>query len=127
MVGRNAVCSIKYLVFRENMNLLQLQQTTADLQKQFPRNFSKVELLADLTEEVGELAQAILITEKIKVTNDPNKRRTTEDVANALGDILFDVLVMAEKYGLDMEVEYQKVLEELKGRIGKGEFDAKAE
>lgn len=105
------------------MDLKQLQQKTVDIQKRFPRNFTKVELVADIAEEVGELAQAVLITEKIKITNDPNKRRSLEDVANALGDILFDLLVLADKYGLDMETEYIKVMDELKGRIEQGEFN----
>ena len=104
------------------MDLKNLQKQTAAIDNQFPHKFDKVSLALDITEEVGELAQAILITEKIKLTNDPTKQRLVEDVANALGDIMFDLLVMAEKYGLDMETEYLKVMDELKGRIEKGEF-----
>jgi NTP pyrophosphatase (non-canonical NTP hydrolase) len=107
------------------MDLKQLQQKTVAIDNQFPHKFDKVSLALDLVEEVGELAQAILITEKIKITNDPAKKRTVDDVANALGDIMFDLLALAEKYGLDMESEYVKVMEEVAGRIGKGEFDRK--
>lgn len=104
------------------MDLKQLQAKTVEINRGFESNFDKVQLLADLTEEVGELAQAILITEKIKLTKDPVKQRSVEDVANALGDIMFDLLVMADKYGLDMEAEYVKVMEELNSRISQGEF-----
>ena len=46
-------------------------------------------------------------------------------MANALSDILYDLLVLAVKYGLDMEEEYAKVLGELMERIKSGEFDTK--
>lgn len=104
------------------MDLKLLQQKTQEINQQFPVNFTKEQLMVDIAEEVGELAQAILIVEKMKFTTDPKKVRSINDVANALGDIMFDLLVMAEKYGLDMEQEYVKVLEELQGRIMAGEF-----
>jgi NTP pyrophosphatase (non-canonical NTP hydrolase) len=130
------VCPIQYAANKSRgdvfpletyMDLKQLQQKTVEIQKRFPTNFSKEEMIMDLAEELGELSQAVLIVEKIKVTNDENKRRSIEDVANALGDIMFDLLVMADKYGLDMETEYLKVMKELTGRIEQGEFDAKTE
>lgn len=107
------------------MDLKQLQQKTVEIHHRFPKEFSKEELMLDLVEEVGELAQALLIVEKKKFTNDPAKRRTVEDVANALGDIMFDLLVMAQEYHLDMNEEYLKVLEEIGGRIKQGEFEQK--
>lgn len=76
-------------------------------------------------EEVGELAQAILIVEKKKLTSDPAKQRTKADIANALGDIVFDLVLLADDYELDLFAEYAKVLQELRTRTESGEFDAK--
>jgi NTP pyrophosphatase (non-canonical NTP hydrolase) len=102
------------------MDLKQIQQKTIEIQKTFPIQFDKRDLIIDLTEEVGELAQAMLIVEKRKYSNNPSKQKTKADIANALSDILFDLLVLAQEYELDMDTEYVIVLEEMRGRIKRG-------
>jgi NTP pyrophosphatase (non-canonical NTP hydrolase) len=105
------------------MDLKKIQQKTIEINQLFPSDYDKRDLMIDLVEEVGELANAILIVDKRKFTNNPTKKKTKADIANALGDILFDLLVMAQEYGLDMEEEMVKVLEEIKTRIASGEFE----
>ena len=83
--------------------------------------------MLDLMEEVGELAQAILIVEKKKLTSDPAKQKTKADIANALGDIMFDLVLLADDYKLDLFTEYAKVLKELHDRTQAGEFDTQTQ
>jgi NTP pyrophosphatase (non-canonical NTP hydrolase) len=109
------------------MDLKQLQDKTKDLQKSFPVQFDKRDVMLDLVEEVGELAQALLMVEGRKHTSDPIKQRSVRDIANGISDILFDLMMLASKYDLDIGVEYLKVLNEIESRIKAGEFDAKAE
>lgn len=84
--------------------------------------YDKRSRLIDLVEEVGELAQAIHIVEGFKRTNDPTKAKTTEDVADALADILYELVLLAHEYDLDLVEEYQKMLLRLENRLKAGEF-----
>ena len=74
-------------------------------------------MLVDLTEEVGELANSILVKEGFK-----NKKRAKADLVDSICDALFDLYMIAEHYGIDVEKEYGKVLEQLQLRIKSGEF-----
>ncbi len=74
--------------------------------------------LIDLMEEVGELSNAVLVEEG----NKSEKRRMAK-VDNSLGDIQFALYLIADKYGLDLEEEYEKVLVELEERLKKKHFD----
>lgn len=110
------------------MDTNDLINQTKELNQVFSKRSRKLtidERMLDLMEEVGELAQAILIVEKKKLTSDPAKQRTKADIANALGDILFDLVLVADEYQLDVFAEYDKVLEELRQRTESGEFDTK--
>ncbi|WP_460820252.1 hypothetical protein [Nocardioides korecus] len=55
----------------------------------------------DLTEELGELARAILIAEGRKSATE-----SEEPVAQALCGVLFDVFALAQHYGVDLDTEY---------------------
>ena len=88
----------------------------------FGKIFDKRDRMLDLVEEVGELAQAMLIVDGRKVTSDPDKKRTVVDVADALADILFDLIMLADDYGIELEEEYVGMLDRLEKRIKRGEF-----
>ncbi len=87
------------------------------------RKFTKQERMLDLVEEVGELAQAMLIVDKRKLTEDPKKRKTRADIADALGDIMFDLILLAKDYEIDLASEYTNTLNHLSERLDEGEFD----
>ncbi len=95
---------------------------TRKIVETFPQKMGVEERFIDLVEEVGELAQAILITRGKKYTNDPRKQKTIEDVADALSDILFNLIVLADGLEIDLEREYQQMLKRLQERLDKGEF-----
>ena len=98
-----------------------LQEKTKKLLAEFERvrtkKWTPEAMLTDLTEEVGELANAILVKEGFK-----NEKRAKADLVDSICDILFDVFMIAEEYNIDVEKEYLKVLEQLQARIKKGEF-----
>lgn len=71
----------------------------------------------DLIEEVGELANAVLVKQGHK----PWKRKKS-DLGDSFADVLFDLIVLAEEMGIDLEKEYEKMVKSLEERIEKGEF-----
>ena len=83
-----------------------------------PKKWTTHHRFAELVEEVGELANAIQTTEGYK----SNKRKKSE-VVDSICDILYEVLIMASMYDVDLDKEYPKVLKQLEKRIKAGEFD----
>lgn len=106
------------------MEFRELIERTLELSRRFPKRYTKQERLLDVMEEAGELAQAVLIVEKIKSTNDPRKQKTVEDVADAISDILFALIHVADDYGRDVVVDYEAMLDRLEERLNNGEFGA---
>jgi NTP pyrophosphatase (non-canonical NTP hydrolase) len=71
----------------------------------------------DLVEEVGELANALLLEH-----GDKSEKRRRAELVDSVCDVLFDVLMLADAYGIDLDKEYPKVLEHLRQRAEKGGF-----
>ena len=102
------------------MNLKQLAEKTVKLTKKFPRKWDKNTRFVDLVEEIGEIANAILVKEgqKPKKTLHPGN-----SLPDALADTLFDLLLLAYQHGIDLEKEYLEMLKRLEKRIKSGEFN----
>ncbi|MFC1654081.1 hypothetical protein ACFL1M_04505 [Patescibacteria group bacterium] len=104
------------------VDIAELIDKTRDLNKKFKKSFSKQDRMMDLMEEVGELSQAMLIVDGKKLTNDPKKQKTRKDIADALCDVLYDLVLLTDDYEIDLGKEYKQMLERLEKRIDKGEF-----
>ena len=107
-------------------NMKKLIKKTRELNVLFEdrsKKLSKEERFMDLVEEVGELAQAMLIVDRRKLTSDPKKQKTSEDIADALCVVLFDLILLADDYELDLEQEYRQTLKRMRERLEEGEFD----
>ena len=102
-----------------------LVDQTKKIAAQFPHHYTKQNRMLDTVEEVGELAQAILMVEKIKTSNDPAKQRTVDDIADALCDVLYNLILLSRDYNIDYATEYQSMLTRLQSRLDKGEFGRK--
>jgi len=72
----------------------------------------------DLAEEVGELANAIQVKEGWKTA-----KRSKSEVVDSICDVLYELLLIADYFNVNLEIEYPKVLEEIDKRRKKGEFD----
>ncbi len=74
-----------------------------------------LEIMARLTEEVGELAR------ELNHRFGPKKKKATEDVAeigDEIADILFTVFCLANSQGIDLDESFGKVLEKIRVRDG---------
>lgn len=70
-------------------------------------------LLADLQEEIGELAETIKSLEGFK----PYKKISKDNLGKELGDILFSLLAIANHYGVLLDDEFRSKVEEYKKRF----------
>lgn len=111
---------------QKQTDFYQLIEKTVEVSKKFSTQYSKQDRVMDLMEELGELSQAVLVVEKKKITNNPNKQKTTADIADALADMLYAMIMLADQYQIDLPAEYEQVLEQFQKRIAKGEFTPKS-
>lgn len=74
--------------------------------------------LAELMEEVGELANAIQTDEGFK-----SQKRKKSDLVDSVCDVLFEVFAIAAHYKVNLNHEYPKVLRSIDDRRKSGEFD----
>ncbi|MFC1711105.1 MazG nucleotide pyrophosphohydrolase domain-containing protein [Patescibacteria group bacterium] len=102
------------------MDLKQLTDKTVKITNKFSRKWGKHTRFVDLVEEVGEIANAILVKEGKKPKKTLHKGNSLED---ALSDTLFNLILLAHQYNIDLETEYIKMLKKLDKRIKSGEFD----
>lgn len=79
------------------------------------------EILARVTEEVGELAR------KVNHLYGPKKKKSTEDISDLaleLGDIMFSVICFANSQKIDLDVAFKQVMDKCYSR-DKDRFEKK--
>ena len=106
------------------MDLKTAQHKTIQLSQKFPTPMNKKSRALDLMEEVGELANAILITEGDKPSNRAISKDADYGISDSLCDILYDVFMLAEDYKVDLSEKYPQVLEHIETRVKSGEFNS---
>lgn len=102
------------------MDLKELTKRTIKLTKKFPQNWNKKIRFFDLVEEIGEIANAIMVKQGQKPKKALHQGNSLPD---ALADTFFDLIILAHEYGIDLEKEYLRMLKKLEKRIKSGEFD----
>jgi NTP pyrophosphatase (non-canonical NTP hydrolase) len=94
------------------------KETKAVAEKINNKNWTIHTRFVELVEEVGELANAIQTEEEFK-----SKKRKKSDVTNSVCDILFEIMLIADHYNIDLDKEYATVLKEIDERNKNGDFD----
>lgn len=103
----------------KNLTLNQAKNETKKVADKIQnKNWTIHTRFVELVEEVGELANAIQTEEGFKT-----KKRKKSDVTNSVCDILFEILLIADHYKINLDKEYPEVLEEIDERNKNGEFD----
>lgn len=105
------------------MDLKTAQQQTDKLIHKFPKIMDKKTRALDLMEEVGELANAILVAEGDKPANRAISKDEDFGVSDSLCDILYDVLVLAQQLNINLDEKYPQVLKQVENRVKAGEFE----
>ena len=108
------------------MDFSEITNKTIKTDSRFKIKFNKKQMLLDLIEQIGELSEALLWVDVAK-EQQGGEEKTEEDVANAMTDILYDLILLAELHGVDLEKEYLKTLKEIDRRFKNNEYLEKDE
>lgn len=73
-------------------------------------------LMAGFVGDVGDLSKIIMAKHGLRGMDDVDAK-----LAHELADCLWSVLVLADKYGIDLPAEFQKTMGQLELRIARGE------
>lgn len=104
------------------MDFTKLVKETILIKNRFKTDLGKQGRMLDLVEEVGELANAMLMVDGNKTSGNPDKQRTKADIADALADCLYDLIILADHYDVDLESEYSEMLERMRERFKSGDL-----
>lgn len=102
------------------MNLEDLQKRAVEIRDKYDRlnqqqrgiTWDEQQLMAGFVGDVGDLSKIIMAKHGLR-----SMENVDEKLAHELSDCLWSVLVLASKYGIDLEKEYQKSMAELDARI----------
>ena len=99
--------------------LNQTMEETKKVASKMPSEHWKIHnRFTELVEEVGELANAIQTDEGFK-----SKKRKKSEITDSVCDVLFELLLIADHYKIDLDKKYPAVLKQIDERRKKGEFD----
>lgn len=98
----------------QEKTMQQLQQDVDDYISQFKEGyFTPLEMVARLTEELGELAR------EVNHVYGPKKKKSSEaeaSISEEMGDLLFVLITMANSLDIDLAEAHDKVLEKFNTR-----------
>ncbi len=91
-----------------------IQKQVDDWVRQYKIGYFKpLEILARLTEEVGELAR------EINHRFGPKKKKSTEgtkEIGDEAADIIFTLACLANSLGIDLDKSFKRVMDKYQGR-----------
>lgn len=98
---------------------LEVRQLYQRLEKRtYGREWTREELVLGLVGDVGDLVKLVQAAEGVRAIDDAK-----EKLAHELADCLWSLLVIAEKYDIDLQASFIATMEELKAHINsKGIF-----
>jgi len=92
---------------------LEIRRKYSELEKgKYGKEWSKEQIMQGFVGDVGDLAKLIMAKEGIRDIKDADKK-----LAHELSDCLWSVLVLADKYGVDIEKSFLETMDELDKEI----------
>lgn len=95
----------------------QLCDEVLEAGQRFPNKWDLKTHYIDLVEEVGELGNAILVE-----SGDKSIKRKRAQLNDSFADVLFELIMMSDEAGVDLEQALLEMLDELKVRQENREY-----
>jgi len=92
---------------------MEIRQRFADFEKaRFGKEWTKEELMQGFVVDVGDLMRLVMAKQGLRAADDVDQK-----LAHELSDCLWCVLVLSKMYGIDIETEFMRTMDELDGWI----------
>ncbi|KKR11919.1 MAG: MazG nucleotide pyrophosphohydrolase [Candidatus Woesebacteria bacterium GW2011_GWA1_39_21] len=92
---------------------LEIRRKYSDLEKmKYGKEWTREQIVQGFVGDVGDLVKLIMAKDGVREVEDVD-----EKLAHELADCLYSILVIANKYGVDIEEEFLKTMNELEERI----------
>ncbi len=92
---------------------IEIRQKYSDLEKKRSgKEWSNLNLMEGFVGDIGDLMKIVMAKEGVREIENVD-----EKLAHELADCLWSVLVLSEKYGVDVEQSFLKTMDELEKRI----------
>jgi NTP pyrophosphatase (non-canonical NTP hydrolase) len=82
--------------------------------KNFSKKWKKKDVFVGLVSDIGDLSRLVLADDGLMKIDNINKR-----IGHELSDCLWDIIVLADEYGIDIEKEFIKNMKDLEKKIDK--------
>lgn len=105
------------------MNLQELQTKVREFVKNHKLDSPAEFRVLDLVSEVGEVSKEILKMTKYGTQS----LQKNEEIKGELGDVLYSLIVVSNKFNVDLEKALNLVLEKYKNRLEKGSAGSEVE
>lgn len=94
---------------------------TVEINSRFKTEFDNHGRVLSLVSEVGELADAVLEYDGGKEKG-TRSTKGKDEIADALADLLYNLVLVARHYDVNLSKEYERVLRNVEERLKTGEF-----
>jgi NTP pyrophosphatase (non-canonical NTP hydrolase) len=92
---------------------MEIRQRFADFEKaKSGKEWTKEEVMQGFVVDVGDLMKLVMAKQGLRHVDDVDQK-----LAHELSDCLWSVLVLSKLYGIDLEQEFMKTMDELDGMI----------
>src|SRR5260221_9469492 len=111
-----------YLCYNQFMDIRQLSKRAMEIREKYSeferkksgKEWSNLNLMEGFVGDIGDLMKLIMAKEGVREIENVD-----EKLAHELADCFWSVLVLSEKYGIDIEKSFLKTMDELDKRIDK--------
>lgn len=109
----NSVINAEIEFDMKEFTIKEIQDQVDELIQTLNGYWPPLAMLASVTEELGELAREINALEKIKVKK---KSEIEKNIGEELADLFFSILCISNHYKIDLNSEFQQVLDKYQKR-----------
>ena len=94
---------------------IEIRELYHKLEKEnYGRSWTREEIMEGFVSDVGDLMKLVMAKAGMR-----NEENVDEKIAHELADCLWCVLVLSNKYGVNIEKEFMNTMDELENRIKK--------
>jgi len=92
---------------------IEIRSKYSDLEiKKYGKEWTREQIAQGFVGDIGDLLKLVMAKEGVRDIKDTDKK-----IAHELSDCLWNILILADKYGVDIEKSFHETMDELEKKI----------